>query len=195
MKQGSHMAVYSTLFGYLGSLKVSKSITNLIRWRHCWGIQGYIVRIRNKRSYCNIWHFHSVANVMVCSGLWWFMSWHGLYWFLVILSGLCHGLWWFMTWFVVICGYFRWFKFTLKPPDSLGCGKVWSSIWDTFLWTLLVKFGQNGPWDISYYIFWSFLTCHFLTIPGLFEYFSENGCPQKIKVFSKKERSFRPFAF
>ena len=33
--------------------------------------------------------------------------------------------------------------------------------------------------------------CHFLTIPGLFEYFSENGCPQRIKVFSIKERSFK----
>ena len=29
-----------------------------------------------------------------------------------------------------------------------------------------------------------FEICHFLTIPGLFEYFSENGCSQKIKVFS-----------
>ena len=29
--------------------------------------------------------------------------------------------------------------------------------------------------------------CHFLTILGLFEYFSENGCSQKIKVFSMKE--------
>ena len=29
----------------------------------------------------------------------------------------------------------------------------------------------------------------FLTIPGLFKYFSENGWSQKIKVFSMKERS------
>ena len=29
--------------------------------------------------------------------------------------------------------------------------------------------------------------CHFLMIPGPFEYFSENGCSQKINVFSKNE--------
>ena len=34
-----------------------------------------------------------------------------------------------------------------------------------------------------------FEICQFLTIPGLFEYFSENGWSQKIKVFSMKERS------
>ena len=32
-----------------------------------------------------------------------------------------------------------------------------------------------------------FEICHFLAIPGLFEYFSENGCSHKIKVFSMKE--------
>ena len=34
-----------------------------------------------------------------------------------------------------------------------------------------------------------FEICQFLTIPGPFEYFSENGWSQKIKVFSMKERS------
>ena len=32
-----------------------------------------------------------------------------------------------------------------------------------------------------------FEICHFLVIPGLFEYFSENGSSQKIKVFSMKD--------
>ena len=32
-----------------------------------------------------------------------------------------------------------------------------------------------------------FEICQFLTIPGPFEYFSENGWSQKIKVFSMKE--------
>ena len=32
-----------------------------------------------------------------------------------------------------------------------------------------------------------FEICQFLTIPGLFEYFSENGWSQKIKVFLMKE--------
>ena len=37
-----------------------------------------------------------------------------------------------------------------------------------------------------------FEMCHFLMIPGLFEYFSENGWSQKIKVFSMKEQLFGP---
>ena len=32
-----------------------------------------------------------------------------------------------------------------------------------------------------------FEICQFLTIPGSFEYFSENGWSQKIKVFLMKE--------
>ena len=32
--------------------------------------------------------------------------------------------------------------------------------------------------------------CHFLAIPGPFEYFSENGWSQKIKVLSMKERCY-----
>ena len=34
-----------------------------------------------------------------------------------------------------------------------------------------------------------FEICQFLTIPGPFEYFSENGWSHKIKVFSMKEQS------
>ena len=37
-----------------------------------------------------------------------------------------------------------------------------------------------------------FEICQFLMIPGPFEYFSENGCSQKIKVFLMKERSLPP---
>ena len=37
-----------------------------------------------------------------------------------------------------------------------------------------------------------FEICQFLTIPGPFEYFSENGWFQKIKVFSMKEWSLSP---
>ena len=37
-----------------------------------------------------------------------------------------------------------------------------------------------------------FEICQFLTIPEPFEYFSENGWSQKIKVFSMKERSLPP---
>ena len=38
----------------------------------------------------------------------------------------------------------------------------------------------------------NFVICHFLAIPELFEYFSENWWSQKIKVFSMKEQSFGP---
>ena len=37
-----------------------------------------------------------------------------------------------------------------------------------------------------------FEICQFLTISGPFEYFSENGWSQKIKVFSVKERLLLP---
>ena len=40
-----------------------------------------------------------------------------------------------------------------------------------------------------------FEICQFLAIPGPFEYFSENGWSQKIKVFSMKERSLPPYQF
>ena len=40
-----------------------------------------------------------------------------------------------------------------------------------------------------------FVICHFLVIPGPFEYFSENGWSQKIKVFSMKKQSFAPYQF
>ena len=38
-----------------------------------------------------------------------------------------------------------------------------------------------------------FEICHLLMIPGLFEYFSERGCSQKIKVFSMKEQLLPPY--
>ena len=36
---------------------------------------------------------------------------------------------------------------------------------------------------------------HFLAIPGTFEYFSENGCSQKIKVCLMKEQLLPPYWF
>ena len=74
---------------------------------------------------------------------------------------------------------FRWFKFTLKPPYSIAHDKLRLAIWDTSFWTFLVIFE----------------ICHFLVIPGPFEYFSENGWSHKIKVFSMKERSLPPLLF
>ena len=40
-----------------------------------------------------------------------------------------------------------------------------------------------------------FEICQFLMIPGPFEYFSENGWSQKIKVFLMKEQSLPPYRF
>ena len=36
---------------------------------------------------------------------------------------------------------FRWFKFTLKPPNSITHGNLLSAIWDTSHWNFFVKFG------------------------------------------------------
>ena len=48
----------------------------------------------------------------------------------------------------------------------------------------LVKFGHNGTLrHILGPILVNFDICHFLTIPGPFEYFQKNGCSPKIKVF------------
>ena len=44
--------------------------------------------------------------------------------------------------------FFRWFKFTLKPPNRITHDKLWLAILHTSFWTFLVKFGHNGPWDI-----------------------------------------------
>ena len=40
---------------------------------------------------------------------------------------------------------FRWFKFTLKPPNRIMGEKLRLAIWDTSFWTFWVKFGHNGP--------------------------------------------------
>ena len=40
---------------------------------------------------------------------------------------------------------FRWFKFTLKPPNSITRDKLRLAIWDTSFWNFWVKFGHNGP--------------------------------------------------
>ena len=45
--------------------------------------------------------------------------------------------------------FFRWFKFTLKPPNSMACGNFFLAIWDTFHWNFFVKFGLKTPYDIS----------------------------------------------
>ena len=68
--------------------------------------------------------------------------------------------------------------------------KLQLTIWDTSFWTFWLKLGHIlGPILVIFEI------CHFLVIPGPFEYFSENGWSQKIKVFSMKKRSLLPYRF
>ena len=42
-------------------------------------------------------------------------------------------------------GLFRWFKFTLKPPNRITGEKLRLAIWDTSFWTFWLKFGHKGP--------------------------------------------------
>ena len=60
----------------------------------------------------------------------------------------------------------------------------WAQIWTQGTLRLIL-----GPILVIFEI------CQFLMIPGPFEYFSENGWSQKIKVFSMKERSLPPYWF
>ena len=41
----------------------------------------------------------------------------------------------------LLFSFFRWFKFTLKPPYTIMYGNLLSAIWDTSHWTSFVKFG------------------------------------------------------
>ena len=88
------------------------------------------------------------------------------------------------------CQFFRWFKFTLKPPNSITCGNLLSAIWDTSHWNFFVKFGLKTAWHISYDILWSLLTyVNFWQLQGHLSTFAKIWGPQKIKVFSMKKRS------
>ena len=70
---------------------------------------------------------------------------------------------------------FGWFKFTLKPPYSITwqitIGHLGHFLLDFFaqIWTQGTLRHILGPILVIFEI------CQFLTIPGPFEYFSENG--------------------
>ena len=90
---------------------------------------------------------------------------------------------------------FRWFKFTLKPPNSITRDKLQLAIWDTSFWNF---FGQIWTqWTLRHIlgpVLVNFDICQFLTIPGPFEYFQKMGALRKIKVLSMKEQSLRGFS-
>ena len=71
---------------------------------------------------------------------------------------------------------------TLKPPNRIGRGKLQLTIWDTLLleflgqiWTQWALRHILGPILVIFDI------CHFLTIPGPFEYFQKMGGLRKSK--------------
>ena len=83
----------------------------------------------------------------------------------------------------VHCSVFRWFKFTLKPPNSIMRGNLLSAIWDTSHWNFFVKFGLKTAWHIAYDILWSLLTyVNFWRLQGHLSTFAKIRGPQKIKV-------------
>ena len=71
----------------------------------------------------------------------------------------------------------------IASPRQITIGHLGHFLLDIFgqIWTQGTLRHILGP------ILVIFKICQFLTIPGPFEYFSENGWSQKIKVFSMKE--------
>ena len=85
--------------------------------------------------------------------------------------------------------FFRWFKFTLKPPYRIAIGNFFLAIRDTSHWNFLVQFGLKTAWDFSYDILLSILKfVNFWRLQGHLSILAKIGCLQKIKVFSMKER-------
>ena len=72
--------------------------------------------------------------------------------------------------FLTFWHLFRWFKFTLKPPNSMARGNFFSAIWDTSHWNFVVKFGLNETlWHLLGLFLVNFDICQFLATPGPFE--------------------------
>ena len=86
-------------------------------------------------------------------------------------------------------------NFTHKPPYNIVHDKLIAYLGHF----LLDFFGQIWTQGTLRHILGPILVifeiCQFLTIPGPFEYFSENGWSHKIKVFSMKERLLPPDQF
>ena len=79
---------------------------------------------------------------------------------------------------------FRWFKFILKPPNSITSGNLLSAIWDTFHWNFFVKFGLKTAWHISCDILWSLLThVNFWRLQGHLSTFAKIWGPSENQSF------------
>ena len=91
---------------------------------------------------------------------------------------------------------FRWFKFTLKPPNRITHDKLRLAIWDTSFWTFWLKFGHNGPWDISQDLFWSFLKyVNFWRFQGRLSTFQKMGGLRKSKFSRWRSDRYPPYRF
>ena len=78
----------------------------------------------------------------------------------------------------------------IASRTAITIGYLWHFLLDFLpqIWTQGTLRHILGPILVIFEI------CQFLTIPGPFEYFSENGWSQKIKVFSMKEQSLHPLS-
>ena len=98
-----------------------------------------------------------------------------------------YGQWWVHSNTYMI--FFRWFKFTLKPPYTVAIGNFCSAIWDTSHWNFFVKFGLKTAWDISYGPFRSILTyVNFWWLQGNSSTWAKIRGLQKVNVFLMKEQ-------
>ena len=84
---------------------------------------------------------------------------------------------------------FRWFKFTLKLPNSITLSKLRLAIWDTSFWNFFGHIWTQwtlrhilGPTLVIFDIW------HFLKISGPFEYFQKMGALRK-SHFTQKRRA------
>ena len=77
---------------------------------------------------------------------------------------------------------FRWFKFTLKPPDTMACGNFLLSIWNTSHWIFLSNLDSRHLENVLWQLVATFERCQFVATPGLFDYFSKNRPLQKSKI-------------
>ena len=130
-----------------------RKTVEIVRYLHRVGEPGLVVQIDFEKCFDRIEH-KSIAGAMRYFGFGeLFIKMLMLLYSKLEMCTVSNG--WLSDWFVKSRGsnqgcpasplVFRWFKFTLKPPNRIGRGKLRLAIWDTSFWTFLVKFGHNGP--------------------------------------------------
>ena len=92
-------------------------------------------------------------------------------WYQYVRTSLCHFI-------------FRWFKFRLKPPYTIGHGHLFGNLGHFPLDFFCQIWTQHSLRHLLWHLMTSFEICQLLVTPGPFEYFWQN---QKINFFSMKE--------